>query len=219
MTDNWCMGSPDTVVLNRAGVRSFVASAIAAREYGPRRVIALHIRMGNQNDDQVLHRVRRQAEYLEMSHVVTIEQGRLESTRRLQTDQPATPPVLSRPRLVLNAVAEAIELGAKRLILPFQTNGNLEAATSITEQITLLGHLVDIEHPPAPSIETPLLEMRDHHLVELGNRMGLPWELTWSCSMDPDEACRACDGCRRRRAAFEATNTPDPCDQLQAMSS
>lgn len=59
-------------------------------------------------------------------------------------------------------------------------------------------------------IVTPLLHLKKTEIIQLGNRLGVPWEKTWSCYAGSDEACGVCDSCRLRLAAFEQLGLKDP---------
>ncbi len=60
------------------------------------------------------------------------------------------------------------------------------------------------------SIVTPLINLKKTEIIKLGNQMGVPWELTWSCYAGDDIACGVCDSCRLRLAAFAELGLKDP---------
>jgi len=60
------------------------------------------------------------------------------------------------------------------------------------------------------AIETPLLELKKSEIVELGERLGVPWALTWSCYAGGERACGTCDACRLRLQAFDELGLRDP---------
>jgi 7-cyano-7-deazaguanine synthase len=53
-------------------------------------------------------------------------------------------------------------------------------------------------------IVLPLIEMEKTDVVRLGLRLGVPFELTWSCYHDAGQPCGACASCLERSAAFAA---------------
>ncbi|KGF72466.1 7-cyano-7-deazaguanine synthase [Neosynechococcus sphagnicola sy1] len=62
----------------------------------------------------------------------------------------------------------------------------------------------------AIAIVTPLITLKKTAIIELGDRLGVPWELTWSCYAGGDEACGTCDACQLRLTAFAELGRTDP---------
>ncbi|WP_293329707.1 7-cyano-7-deazaguanine synthase QueC [Microcoleus sp. CAWBG58] len=62
----------------------------------------------------------------------------------------------------------------------------------------------------AIKIVTPLIELKKTAIIELGNKLGVPWEQTWSCYSGGESACGVCDSCRLRLAAFDELGLKDP---------
>ena len=60
------------------------------------------------------------------------------------------------------------------------------------------------------NIVTPLIDLKKTEIIQLGNKLGVPWELTWSCYSGGDVACSVCDSCRLRLAAFDELGLTDP---------
>ena len=70
-------------------------------------------------------------------------------------------------------------------------------------------------------IVTPLLELSKVDIILLGDRLGVPWEKTWSCYSDggqqkPPVACGRCDSCQLRLAAFQNLGKVDPLPYLNS---
>ncbi len=59
-------------------------------------------------------------------------------------------------------------------------------------------------------IETPLIDLTKKDIVQLGLKLGVPFELTWSCYSDSDTACGVCDSCALRLRGFLAAGAKDP---------
>ena len=59
-------------------------------------------------------------------------------------------------------------------------------------------------------IVSPLIDLKKTEIIQLGNKLGVPWELTWSCYSGGNVACGTCDSCRLRLAAFEELGLTDP---------
>lgn len=77
-------------------------------------------------------------------------------------------------------------------------------------------------------ITTPLIDMSKEAIVRQGLRLGVPFDLTWSC-YDPKlvgqatfgeyAACGTCDSCQLRLAAFKANHVDDPASYAADLSS
>jgi 7-cyano-7-deazaguanine synthase len=61
----------------------------------------------------------------------------------------------------------------------------------------------------AVRLEAPLLDLHPFEVVQLGQHLGAPLELTWSCHQN-EPACGSCPGCRSRAAAFAGAGMSDP---------
>jgi 7-cyano-7-deazaguanine synthase len=59
-------------------------------------------------------------------------------------------------------------------------------------------------------IKTPVIAMKKSQIVELGQKLHAPFELTWSCYRRSDEACGDCDSCALRLRAFRTAGVNDP---------
>lgn len=60
------------------------------------------------------------------------------------------------------------------------------------------------------AIETPIIHMRKSAIVSEGISLGAPFHLTWSCYVEDEEACGACDSCALRLRAFREAGIDDP---------
>lgn len=59
-------------------------------------------------------------------------------------------------------------------------------------------------------IKAPFVGMTKAQVVREGLRIGVPYELTWSCYEGGDKPCGMCGTCRDRMAAFKANGVADP---------
>jgi 7-cyano-7-deazaguanine synthase len=59
-------------------------------------------------------------------------------------------------------------------------------------------------------IRAPLLRKSKASIVRLGTRVGVPWELTWSCYSGGRTPCGRCDACRLRALGFREAGSVDP---------
>jgi 7-cyano-7-deazaguanine synthase len=59
-------------------------------------------------------------------------------------------------------------------------------------------------------INAPLINAKKDQIIQAGNEMSVPYELTWSCYQGDQEACGVCDSCRLRVASFLKLGLDDP---------
>jgi 7-cyano-7-deazaguanine synthase len=59
-------------------------------------------------------------------------------------------------------------------------------------------------------IITPLIDLKKTEIIQLGNRLGVPWQQTWSCYSGDQVPCGTCDSCLLRLAAFAELGLVDP---------
>lgn len=211
--------------MNSGGLRSLVATAVSVASPQRPRVRLLHFRRPSSGDQSApagrAAAVLRQADHFNLGEVIEIEDSLVwhqsanpPAAIAVPTSHPVAVPAarlaLSRGRRLLAAIAQASLLQAARVVDPCQYNGDFDAITRASEQIILAQHLARLENPDAPSIDTPLAEMTDRQLVELGVHLGVAWEMAWSCDLDGASPCGDCTGCRRRQGMFDATGLEDP---------
>ena len=59
-------------------------------------------------------------------------------------------------------------------------------------------------------IRTPLIRMSKADIVREGERLRVPWALTWSCYHGRAKACGVCDSCQLRLKGFREAGVDDP---------
>ena len=59
-------------------------------------------------------------------------------------------------------------------------------------------------------IKAPLIKLTKKDIVLLGQKLGVPFETTWSCYAGDDKPCGVCDSCILRAKGFREAGIPDP---------
>ncbi len=78
------------------------------------------------------------------------------------------------------------------------------------ERMARLATRAGVERHRAPRVLAPLLRLSKTDIVRLGERLGVPWGLTWSCSAGGRRPCGRCDSCRLRAKGFAEAGVADP---------
>ncbi|HBU69682.1 MAG TPA: 7-cyano-7-deazaguanine synthase QueC [Elusimicrobia bacterium] len=56
----------------------------------------------------------------------------------------------------------------------------------------------------------PLVKLSKKQIIRLGVKLGVPYELTWSCYAGGKKPCLKCDSCRFRQKGFAEAGLKDP---------
>jgi 7-cyano-7-deazaguanine synthase len=59
-------------------------------------------------------------------------------------------------------------------------------------------------------IETPVIHFSKAEIVKRGIELNAPFNITWSCYQNEDEACGVCDSCALRLKGFQIAGYEDP---------
>ena len=86
----------------------------------------------------------------------------------------------------------------------------MQAMAHATETILTVQQLVRFVHEADLSIETPLMELSDRQLLEVGHQLGVPWEMAQSCLNGAPDPCHKCAGCLWRKDIFTRAAIHDP---------
>jgi 7-cyano-7-deazaguanine synthase len=60
------------------------------------------------------------------------------------------------------------------------------------------------------TIKAPFSGMRKSELIKAGSKLGVSFELTWSCYLDGAKHCGRCESCMNRKKAFAEAAIADP---------
>ena len=110
--------------------------------------------------------------------------------------------------LAETARAEAIYLGINAVDYSGYPDCRPEYLRAF-RKLARLATRAGVEGAGAPRIEAPLLRLSKADIVRLGDRLGVPWELTWSCYAGGKLPCGQCDSCRLRIEGFRAARSSD----------
>jgi 7-cyano-7-deazaguanine synthase len=78
------------------------------------------------------------------------------------------------------------------------------------QRLARLATKAGVERHAEPVVQAPLLRLSKADIVRLGDRLEVPWGLTWSCYLGGRRPCGRCDSCRLRALGFAAAGRQDP---------
>ncbi|MGI0132356.1 MAG: 7-cyano-7-deazaguanine synthase QueC [Thermoplasmata archaeon] len=219
---------PGSVVLLSGGMDSATCLAIAARAEGL--VHALTVLYGQRHEREVESARALARHFGVTSHeVVELPVGHL--LRSALTDPHRTLPHRARPSgasipttyvparntLLLGlALGVAESRGCDRIYLGINAIDYSGYPDCRPEYLLAFNRLArvatraGVEGRNAPRVVAPLLRLSKAAIVRRGDRLGVPWELTWSCYGGGRTPCGRCDSCRLRAQGFHDAGRIDP---------
>jgi 7-cyano-7-deazaguanine synthase len=111
---------------------------------------------------------------------------------------------------VATGIAESI--GASTIML----GNNLEESGAYPDNEMEFVNLLNDVLPYAVAankkvdIQMPVGNLMKHEIVKLGETIGAPLDLTWSCYSDGDKHCGSCGPCYMRKVAYQMNGLTDP---------
>ncbi len=202
------MSASITMILSGGGLRSLVATALAITPSEGAKVMLLHLRDQRPAAPERQAYVRKVAMHFKVA-LLEVEGLRPVSPAPAAMSGDLRQLHLLRMQMLTMGLVNALEYGATTLVWPVSCDGDFAAIAKAQEQIILAQHLAELEHTPLPVVQTPLLEFSDRQMLEVGHRLKVPFHLSWSCQTHALSPCRNCQGCRRRKAAFDALGLED----------
>lgn len=212
------------VVAVSGGLDSCVTAAIANQDY---ELAFAHINYGQRTQDRELKAFNDIADFYSAKHRIIIDFNHLAqiggssltdksikiNDADLESNEIPTSYVPFRNANILTACvswAEVIEAEAVFIGAVFEDSSGypdcrpdfFDAFNSVIE----LGTKTDTKI----KIETPIIHMNKNEIIDKGNELNAPLNLTWSCYQNEDEACGVCDSCALRLRGFQKVGMEDP---------
>ncbi len=220
------------LVLFSGGLDSTVCLAMAVEKYGAGEVLALSISYGQKHKKEMeasekvaaYYGVRRETlelgEIFKDSSCSLLEGAGEEIPHEEYAEQlketkggPVSTYVPYRNGLFLSAAAAiALSNGCEVVYYGAHADdaaGNAYPDTSV-EFNRAISEAIYIGSGKELKVYAPFIQSPKAEVVAEGARLGVPFELTWSCYEGEDKACGVCGTCRDRKRAFELNGLKDP---------
>ena len=219
------------VVLLSGGVDSSTCLGLAVEKYGSS-VLALNIFYGQRHKKEI-ESARSVAKYygvtyheLDLTNVMAlsdcsllehsekeIEHGSYSDQMKGQNGKPVDTYVPFRNGLFLSAAASvALSVGANIIMYGAHADDSAGSAypDCSEEFVSYMNKAINEGTAGQVHIEAPFVDKTKAGVVAEGLRLGVPYELTWSCYEGGEKPCGECATCIDRAKAFAENNMEDP---------
>ncbi len=213
------------IVLISGGMDSLISTAIAKRDgYS---LAALHLNYGQRTERKELdcferittHYGIREKLVVDVTHLSRIGGSSLTdktievSKANIHSKEIPTSYVPFRNANILSiAVSWAEVIGARRIFIGAVEEDSSGYPDCRKEFYAAFNQMIKLGTKPTSDIQiiTPVIDMKKSAIVKLGLELNAPFERSWSCYQDNDEACGVCDSCALRLRAFQEVGIEDP---------
>ena len=219
------------LVLFSGGLDSTTALAKAIDEYGKDNVVALSISYGQKHlkeieaSNNVASYYGVEHLFLDLSKIFEYSDCSLLShsskdvplgdySEQLENNdgKPLSTYVPFRNGLFLSsAAAIAISKGCDLIYYGAHSDDSSVAYPDCSPEFTnAINQAIYIGSGKQVRVEGPFVGLHKSDIVELGTKLNVPYNLTWSCYEGHDKACGKCGTCIDRKKAFEINGLKDP---------
>jgi 7-cyano-7-deazaguanine synthase len=108
---------------------------------------------------------------------------------------------------IATAFAEAED--AEKIIVGWDLEEAVTFPDNSREFLEAFNQTLEIGTLEGVQIEAPVIDLNKNEIVELGEKVHAPMELSYSCYMGEEKHCGTCESCMRRKRAFEMANIND----------
>lgn len=112
--------------------------------------------------------------------------------------------------MLMAAVGVAQSFGAVQVVTAVHAGDHAVYADCRPEFIDAADRAAFLGTGQAVHIVAPFVEVSKTDIARLGDALGAPFSLTWSCYKGGDQHCGTCGTCYERREAFINSGVPDP---------
>lgn len=223
----------NALVLTSGGVDSTTALALAIEKYGKDHVLALSISYGQKHSKEIEAAKAVAQHYgveqlfldlglifqysncslLQQSTEDIPEESYAEQIEKTGGETPVSTYVPFRNGLFLSA-ASSIALSRDCEVIYYGAHADDAAGFAYPDCSPVFNNAMNTAIYEGSGhqlrIEAPFVNKNKSDIVAIGLKLGVPYELTWSCYEGGDKPCGKCGTCIDRAAAFAANGVADP---------
>lgn len=108
------------------------------------------------------------------------------------------------------AAGFAISIGAKKIFYAAHSGDHAIYPDCRKKFVQAMRRAILLADWEPVQLEAPYLDLDKADIAIKGEKLGVPYALTWTCYKGREKACGKCGACRERLEAFKKAGIPDP---------
>ena len=217
------------VVLASGGMDSAVTTAIANQTY---RLALLHLNYGQRTAARELQAFEELADFYQVEKTLVADVGHLaqiggssltdtkievEEANLKSKEIPTSYVPFRNANLLAIATSWAEVISATKIFIGAVEEDSSGYPDCRREFYDAFEKVINVGTKPCTQIKivTPIITLKKHKIVLKGKKLGVPFELTWSCYQCEDAACGVCDSCGFRLRGFQKADLEDPIEYAE----
>ena len=217
------------VVLASGGMDSAVTTAIANQTY---RLALLHLNYGQRTAARELQAFEELADFYQVEKTLVADVGHLaqiggssltdtkievEEANLKSKEIPTSYVPFRNANLLAIATSWAEVISATKIFIGAVEEDSSGYPDCRREFYDAFEKVINVGTKPSTQIEivTPIITLKKYEIVLKGKKLGVPFELTWSCYQCEDAACGVCDSCGFRLRGFQKADLEDPIEYAE----
>lgn len=212
------------VVLVSGGMDSCVTAALARESF---ELAFLHLNYGQRTEKRELAAFHAIADYYEVQERMVVDVGHFSriggssltdpqievSQANLENKEIPTSYVPFRNANILAiATSWAEVIGASKIFIGAVEEDSSGYPDCRAEFFKAFNRVIDLGTKPETRIEivTPIIHLKKWEIINQGQKLKAPLNLSWSCYQNEEKACGICDSCALRLRGFQMAGCEDP---------
>ncbi|HRP02272.1 MAG TPA: 7-cyano-7-deazaguanine synthase QueC [Candidatus Kapabacteria bacterium] len=213
------------VVLLSGGMDSAVCAALAQRD--SYEIAALHLNYGQRTQQKELECFENLCKHFGVKHTLVVDVSHLSKiggssltdmnieVPKAKLDNQEIPPTyvpFRNANILAIGVSWAEVIKARYIYIGAMEQDSSGYPDCRQSFFDAFNHMIKLGTKPETQIDivTPIMNKTKEDIVRIGIELGVPFDYTWSCYKDNNEACGECDSCALRLRGFKQMNLSDP---------
>lgn len=113
------------------------------------------------------------------------------------------------------AVAYAVSINVKKVIYGAHKSDHQYYPDCRKDFVNAFQKAVFLGTEKEIAVENPFYNLTKANIIQMGKRLDVPYQFTWSCYREEEYHCGVCESCSNRKNAFKLSGITDPTQYIK----